>query len=449
MNFRNERFHSRDADTTVDVRTPSQKDVDRILDSEAFRRLNNVTQVADSGEGRVFHNRMTHTLKVAQVARRLAEKLKLEQPDVAEALELDPDVVQAAALAHDLGHPPFGHIAEKELDALVRQHGLVDGYEGNPQSFRILTKLEPSGRGYPGLNLTRATLNAILKYPKLRQMKGKGNRKWGAYWTEREIFEWVREGAGNERRSVEAELMDWADDITFSLHDVEDFYKAGLISPTMFRADVTENEASAYMNEVLSRLDRDKHNTDIDTVRDEAINFLRFLPFAEPFKNTRTAFGNLRLMRSVLLDRYVSGGIRLNPRAVEDRSLKTVVINPEFTREIQFLKALTWRYVIHSRDLATQQYGKQRIIRQLFEIFLDVLNSEDEEVKFILPEDYEVQLASIEDDMHDEENAERPKRARVRLVADIISSMDDSETVLMHKRLTGIDPGSIFQRLPR
>jgi dGTPase len=300
---RYERYHSQDSETYGDVRTPGQKDVDRILDSEAFRRLGNVTQVADSNEGRVFHNRLTHTLKVAQVARRLAEKLQLEQPDIAEALQLDPNVVHAAALAHDVGHPPFGHVAEKELDALVRQHGLVDGYEGNPQSFRILTKLEPSGRGYPGLNLTRATLNAIVKYPKLRQMKGSGNKKWGAYWTEKDIFEWVRHDSPPERRSVEAELMDWADDITFSLHDVEDFYKAGLISPTMFRADVTESEASAYLNEVLSRWERDKNNPDqtafFEHVRDEAINFLQILPFTEPFKNTRTGFGNLRLAVSV------------------------------------------------------------------------------------------------------------------------------------------------------
>jgi dGTP triphosphohydrolase len=134
---------------------------------------------------------------------------------------------------------------------------------------------------------------------------------------------------------------------------------------------------------------------------------------------------------------------------MDDPAQRTVIINPEYGREISFLKALTWRYVIHSRDLATQQFGKQRIIRELFHIFYDVLNSEDTEVKFILPEDYEAQLVSIEDDMRDEKPTERRQFARVRLVADIISSMDDTETVLMHKRLTGIEPGSIFQRLPR
>lgn len=125
-----------------DQRAAAQRDRDRILYTAAFQRLAGVTQVVGPLEGHVFHNRLTHTLEVAQIARRLAEKLAKENRALAEELGgLDPDVVEAAALAHDLGHPPFGHVAEKELDALARSHGAAEGFEGNAQSFRIVTRL--------------------------------------------------------------------------------------------------------------------------------------------------------------------------------------------------------------------------------------------------------------------------------------------------------------------
>ena len=140
--------------------------------SGAFARLAEITQVVSPERGYVFHNRLTHSLKVGQIARRLAEYFNRDQQPVVEKLGgLDPDSAEAAGLAHDLGHPPFGHIAEEELDQLVREAGLQDGYEGNAQSFRIVTRLASSDardlkqRSIAGLNLTRTTLDGILKYP--------------------------------------------------------------------------------------------------------------------------------------------------------------------------------------------------------------------------------------------------------------------------------------------
>jgi len=212
-------------------RTPFQRDRDRVIHSSALRRLANVTQVVDPGEGYVFHNRLTHTLKVAQIARRLAEKLARDERAAAALGGIDPEVVEAAALAHDLGHPPFGHIAEKELDLLLRSdpYQVFDGYEGNAQSFRIVTALATRSKDHAGLNLTRATLNALLKYPWHREPSGKKNKKWGYYHhTELAEFQWVRDGqTGDERKSVEAEIMDWSDDIAYAVHDLEDFYRAG------------------------------------------------------------------------------------------------------------------------------------------------------------------------------------------------------------------------------
>jgi predicted deoxyguanosinetriphosphate triphosphohydrolase len=154
-------------DRPEDNRSAFQRDRDRILFTSAFRRLAGVTQVFSAEEGHIFHNRLTHSLEVAQVGRRLCERLTTDYRETADRLEINPDVVEAACLAHDLGHPPFGHIAERLLDELVT-HELADGFDGNAQSFRIVTKLAFRSTDVTGLNLTRATLNALLKYPWLR-----------------------------------------------------------------------------------------------------------------------------------------------------------------------------------------------------------------------------------------------------------------------------------------
>ena len=239
-----------------DQRKSFQIDRDRILYSSAFRRLAQVTQVVTAQEGHVFHNRLTHSLKVAQVARRLAERLIEEQTNIAGKIGgIDPDVVEAAALAHDLGHPPFGHTAEEELDECATSHGLIDGFEGNAQSFRILTRLAIHRVDYFGLNLTRATLNAVLKYPWLRDSdrQSKKWRKYSVYQLDKEAFKFVRPEFST-RQTIEASIMDFADDITYSVHDLEDFYLAGLIPLELLATD--RDEFARFIDEWL----RDRPN---------------------------------------------------------------------------------------------------------------------------------------------------------------------------------------------
>jgi dGTPase len=196
-----------------DGRTGSQRDRDRILYSAPFARLAEITQVVSPEFGYVFHNRLTHSLKVGQIARRISERCLREQPNEASLLGVDPDSAEAAGLAHDLGHPPFGHIAEYELDRLLRNSGLTDGYEGNAQSFRIVTRLAASDarddtdNPIMGLNLTHRTLNGILKYP-WPSGSPHSPRKWGYYDSERDIFEWVRRGQRQLERHAIAEIMD-------------------------------------------------------------------------------------------------------------------------------------------------------------------------------------------------------------------------------------------------
>jgi dGTPase len=447
---RHDRRHERDEE---DQRSSFQRDRDRILYSTALRRLAGITQVVSSSEGHVFHNRLTHTLEVAQLARRLAEMFLEESRGRAEGLGgLDPEVAEAAALAHDLGHPPFGHVAEEELDKLFQESQLTDGFEGNAQTFRVLTKLSVRYEELPGQNLTRATLNAVLKYPRYRTPKAEWlPRKFGAYQSERDDFEFARamQVAGSEEeKCLEAEIMDWADDIAYAVHDMEDFYRAGLIPLERLMAE-DERERQSFLDGTFRRWEqeevrpiRPEHTDDeLRTAFTRLIEALREIhPIHEPYSATRTQRARLRSLTSWLIRRYVrpeedEPPIQLQEPTQENR--RVVKVHPIAEREIAMLKQLTWFYIIHRPSLAGQQVGQRRIVCELFEIFSDAGRNPKKVMQ--LPVGAQERLSEELEQSGDRDGV------AARIASDLICGLSEQQAIALYQRLTGVNPGSVLE----
>jgi dGTPase len=423
------------AERQGDQRSAFQRDRDRILYAGALRRLVGVTQVVSPTEGEVFHNRLTHTLKVAQVARRLAEMLTSggRGRRIAEGWgRIYPDVVEAAALAHDLGHPPFGHVAEEELNQLVSAVVGVDGYEGNAQSFRIITRLAVRRADSPhGLDLTRATLDATLKYPCFAV---EGVHKYGAFWDDEQAFRFARGlHPDDSLPCIEAQIMDWADDITYSIHDTEDFYRAGLIPLHLLRASPTEQ--GRFLDRAVARRARiGKPFTQQRLELEEVfLHFMQSLPTRESYAGTRSQRGNPAEFTSKTVSDYVQG-TRLRPSPGNDG--KGLSIDQDFLTQVALLKELTWVYVIDNPALAGHQDGQRKIIRTLFEIFFEAAKAKN---WVLFPPQFREEAEGVL-----KAHGHIPPARCARLVADTIASMTDQQALRLYHRLTGQSQGSVL-----
>jgi dGTPase len=427
---RNKRRHNNKNSQFPDHRTAFGADRDRVLYTDAFRRLGGVTQVAGPNENHQFHNRLSHSLKVAQIAERLAQRF------IRKNLQLDLSVVIAAALAHDLGHPPFGHIAEHELDILVQNNGNDEGYEGNAQTFRILTKLATHQNEYFGLNLTRATLNAVLKYPWKRNKDfpdSKEYRKFGYYSSEEEDFQFARQGFKpvlDEGRSLEAQIMDYADEITYSIHDFEDFYRAGLIPVGALQYGGKE------FDDFLIRWSKRKKIDYQILVVDRAFYLAILANLPEHYDGSKDAHIRLRNITSVNI------GEAVNSPTLNGSLL---VIDKDLEKKHSFLQQLIWDYVIANPRLASQQEGQRRIIRTLFETYQKALL----EARFdLLPSVFRSIAEELPQRPRNIEPNHDPRRSKcARIAADIVSSFTDQQALTIYQRILGIAPGAITDLL--
>jgi dGTPase len=473
--------------------SPFRVDRDRIVSSPFFARLGGVTQViSPGGSGLLVHNRLTHSLKVAQVARAIAERLSsdLRYRDLLDKLGgCDPDVVEAAALAHDLGHPPFGHLGEHVLDNLARQRlGLPDGFEGNAQSYRMVTSTEIHGETI-GLDLTAAVRAAMLKYPWTRRTypvphvrfmnptpRGAapvpddptgGSAKFGAYVTELADLRQAREPfsarIADWQQTPEASIMDTADDIAYAIHDVEDFHRVGVLQQGAVATElIAWQRDAAELREMplgatarrpgrsVEQLRRDLHRKDgwvsddeafsaaVEHVRHELVDGLLSAPFD----------GSIEAEQSV--GRFSAGWTRRLIDAIEVRPdppvrAGHVLLAPPQWHEVQVLKFVHHRFVLARPDLAMHQRGQARLLGTLVEALHAWLVDPDESARLPGRLHDLVELADAEHRGLSAEELGLPdglkvdveSMARGRAIIDFVASLTDVQAVALLDALSG------------
>jgi dGTPase len=438
---REKRFHNKLPD---DQRDRAKQDRDRILYSSSFQRLAGITQVISPSERRICHNRLTHSLKVGQVARRLAEYLvsNYKKKEVDSIGGINPDVVEAASLAHDLGHPPFGHAAEIALQECFREIlPRSESFEGNAQSFRVVTKLAVRSEDFDGLDLTRATLNALLKYPWSWRNRKK-SPKWGVYQEDEMEYNWARRpysASAKYSRNIEAEIMDTADDISYAVHDLEDFYRAGMVPlDRLLRVDSGNtrltDDGEEFVSGVFARC-----KSNLPGPKDQLVmvftDLLANCWILDPYRGLRGDRAALRAFTSSLIGRYIqSAELRLKTRPG-----KQLFLPDEYRQEIFMLQQLTWHYMILNPALSIQQKGQKRLIKELFRFFYDAAASGDKTL--LPPRGREMMQPLIDGSFRGSE-----KKFCGRLAADMVSSMTEPEAQNVAHRILGISQGSAFDQ---
>ena len=381
-------------------RTEFARDRARIIHSFALRRLAAKTQVAVPWATDFPRTRLSHSLECAQVGRELGA-----------ALGADPDLMEGACLAHDIGHPPFGHNGEEALNQIADSCG---GFEGNAQSLRLLIRLEaktvlPDGKSI-GLNLTRATLDAATKYPWSRV---KDAKKFGVYEDDLEIFNWYRTGIESGKTSMEAQIMDWSDDVAYSVHDLEDSLVSGQIkldqlsndlpklftvAKQMYLADITEAE----MQIALSSLQK-----------------LSCWP--RYYDGTHRSLARLKDLASQLIGRFAQAAEVATQEKYGDGDLTRYSANlvvPRAQRvEVALLKSMAGHYVINADDSQIRYAEQQKLLTELVEAIL------------------ESAPATLEGFFLQDWQQAQTDQQRLRVVIDQVASLTDPGAVALHNRL--------------
>jgi dGTPase len=365
-------------------------------------------------------------------------------------LGVDPEVVEAACLAHDLGHPPFGHAGEKVLNKLVLDAKNEDGFEGNAQSFRVLTKVAVRFEERDGLDLTRATLAACIKYPWARIADHpKKSLKWGYYSTERDDFSFAREAHPGEQKTAEAEIMDWADDIAYSVHDLEDFHRCGAIPwRSIFPKDIdyrTEERLTKVVESARTSWHEQPANAEArlrgayDRLRDLFEGQAQEL-ISEPYESSREQRYQLRYLTSRMISRYFTGMTLRVP--ADTTNERCVVFDDDLLDEIVILKQIIRYYIIGSPNLMAQQRGQEKILTELFEDLLEDCRRPSGPKYFPKKFHYLYEVTGLEDYANDEARF-------ARVTADAICMMTEAETIALHGRLRGTSSGSVLDPIVR
>ncbi|MEU8981081.1 deoxyguanosinetriphosphate triphosphohydrolase [Streptomyces sp. NPDC048309] len=400
-------------------RTAFQRDRARVLHSSALRRLAGKTQVVTPGtRSQVWdaspRTRLTHSLECAQVGRELGA-----------ALGCDPDLVEAACLSHDLGHPPFGHNGEQALNEFAEDCG---GFEGNAQSLRLLTRIEPKRfvRSEEtdelvsvGLNLTRAALDAATKYPWPRggHPTDPKSSKFGVYEDDRPVFDWVRKGAPGSRTCFEAQVMDWSDDVAYSVHDVEDGLHAGHIDPNCLHAEPERQEiyAVAIGRYVPADTDPAELSAALDRLLDQ-----EWWPHG--YDGSAVAQARLKDATSQLIGRFclaAEGATRARYGSGRLTRYGAELVVPRGARhECAVLKAVADRYVMQRAEQERLRADQRIVVAELAKA-----------LTARAPDGLDPQFRALFDAATDD-------RARKRVIVDQIASLTDASARSLQLRLT-------------
>ncbi len=403
-----------------DYRTPFQIDRDRVLHTPTFRRLQNKTQVFLSGEYDFYRTRLTHSLEVAQIGKSISQWLKhLPDGPLGDDFFIDPDLVEAICLSHDLGHPPFGHAGERTLNHLMREHG---GFEGNAQTLRILTERIFSAKR-SGMNPTRAFLDGVLKYKTLwteLAAAGKAPEHHFIYDDQHGFLDWAMGGndfplelvPGKSRdafKSIECQVMDWADDTAYSLNDLSDSVRAGFLTIEKIESWATANGHPIGEATPLGDL--------VSAIRRRGV---------DPFVGKRIGryIQSTRLVSDV---NFLSGHT--------NRYRYRLEIDPDVKAESSLFKKIAFEVVFLSPQLKQLEHKGSRMLREMWEVLAtryvrgETIDGQDFQ---LLPADTAGEIATCADE-----------NGRARLVCDFLAGMTDGYAARTYKRLFMPDFGSL------
>lgn len=366
-----------------DHRDPFQRDRARILHSAAFRRLQSKTQVMGSGQSDFYRTRLTHSLEAAQIGSGITAQLRCKYPERCQTLFPNTDsLIEAICLAHDIGHPPFGHGGEVALHYMMRDHG---GFEGNGQTFRIVARLEPFSEHH-GMNLSRRTLLGLLKYPQVleqlnqplsntkvdnfRQLKA---NEWyppkGLYSDDSEIINWLLAPlSANDRKlfqqvkckenghhktkfkSLDCSIMELADDIAYGIHDLEDAIVTGIVN---------QHDFNLHVIEPLKLLD--------DPWLEQYSQTLTSKLFSEQHHLQKDAIGGLVNYLITAIELTDLNKLNTDINFEEDLLRYNATLPKNTLQALQIFKNFVYNFVIKQTSIQRLEYRGQQIVMELFE----------------------------------------------------------------------------------
>lgn len=396
---------------TGDYRTPFQQDRDRIIHTSAFRRLQSKTQVFLSGEYDFYRTRLTHSIEVAQIGRSICYYLQKSQPELGPTFHIDPDLVEAVCLTHDLGHPPFGHAGERSLNALLRPYG---GFEGNAQTLRIITKtIYLSGGERKGMSPTRAFADGVLKYKLLHADHPKKDHHF-LYDDQKDVLEFVFDGRAfpenlnpNALHSIECQIMDWADDTAYSTNDLVDGINAGFIT--------------------IERIERWANDQGLDhlqqTALENVMSAIRQQKVESHFGREISAF--IHACRLEPTNNFMSD--------ITNRYAFNLAIEPAVNIRRKLYKNLAVDLVFRTPQINQLEYKGDRMLNHIFQVLMTNYLERDNSPFRLLPGDLEPQIRA---------QGTSPG-TKARLLADYVSGMTDSFSQKTYQRLCESEFGSI------